>query len=206
VLKHGVLTRYSFYFAGRAGKATRGKVAFIDGYAGAGRYDDQSPGSPLLLASSAERAKPINRTVRLAFVEPSAKNRRKLIKSLEDEGVDADVIDSRPFGDAANDLLDHYAGHAVFAFLDPFGLGASEQVLADMLHRSNRRQPIDVLYHFSLSSVARMGSAAVSSDPTIAKNNADQLDRALGPVDWRTAFIETPDWDGAATETAIRLT
>jgi three-Cys-motif partner protein len=205
VLKHGVLTRYAYYFAGRAGKATGGKVAFIDGYAGAGRYDDQSPGSPLLLASSAERAKPINRTVRLAFVEPSAKNRTKLIQSLEDEGVDADIIDARPFGDAAADLLDHYQGHAVFAFLDPFGLGASEQVLIDLLRRSGRRQPIDVLYHFSLSSVARMGSAGVSADPVIAKNNADQLDTALGSVDWRTAFTETPDCEGAATETAIQV-
>ena len=204
VLKHGVLTRYAYYFAGRAGKATGGNVAFVDAYAGAGRYDDQSPGSPLLLASSAERAKPINRTVRLAFVEPSTTNRAKLVQSLQEEGVDADIVDPRPFGDAALDLLDRYDRHAVFAFLDPFGLGVSERVLIDLLRRSNRRQPIDVLYHFSLSSVARMGSVGVSSDPH-AKANADQLDRALGPVDWRSAFRDTPDSEGEATRTAIRV-
>lgn len=205
VLKHGVLTRYAYYFAGRAGKATAGRVAFIDGYAGAGRYDDESPGSPLLLASSAERTKPINRTVQLAFVEPSKRNRVKLIQSLAEESVTADVIDPRPFGDAAADLLDRYQGHAVFAFLDPFGLGTSEQVLADLLRRSRPGQPIDVLYHFSLSTVARMGKAGVSPDPVTASNNAEQLDTALGAVDWRTAFIETPDEEGAATETAIKV-
>ena len=56
VLKHGVLTRYAYYFAGRAGRATHGRVAFIDGYAGEGRYQDGNPGSPLLLASEASRA------------------------------------------------------------------------------------------------------------------------------------------------------
>lgn len=38
VFKHGLLTRYAYYFAGRAGHATDGRVAFIDGYAGEGRY------------------------------------------------------------------------------------------------------------------------------------------------------------------------
>lgn len=205
VLKHGVLTRYAYYFAGRAGEATNGKVAFIDGYAGAGRYEDQSPGSPLLLASSAERAKPINRTVRLAFVEPDATNRAKLEHSLDQEGVTADIIEPRTFGDAAPDLLDRYARHAVFAFLDPFGLGVSHQVLVDALRRSGRRQPVDVLYHFSLSTVARMGRAGVSPEPSIARANADQLDHALGPVDWRTAFERTPDRQGAPTETTVRV-
>lgn len=68
VLKHGVLARYAYYFAGRAGAATQGRVAFIDGYAGEGRYEDGSPGSPLLLASQATRAKMFGRDVRLAFV------------------------------------------------------------------------------------------------------------------------------------------
>jgi hypothetical protein len=57
VLKHGLLTRYAHNFAGRAGHATGGRIAFIDGCSGAGRYEDGSPGSPLLLASSAKRAR-----------------------------------------------------------------------------------------------------------------------------------------------------
>ena len=70
VLKHGLLVRYAYYFAGRAGAAARGRVAFVDGYAGEGRYDDGSPGSPLLLASQAERATLLGRDIKLAFVEP----------------------------------------------------------------------------------------------------------------------------------------
>lgn len=44
VLKHGVLTRLAQYFAGRAGSAAHGNVAFIDCYAGEGRYQDGNPG------------------------------------------------------------------------------------------------------------------------------------------------------------------
>lgn len=65
VLKHGILTRYAYYFAGRAGSATQGRVAFIDGYAGEGRYEDGNPGSPLLLASQANRALLFGRDVKL---------------------------------------------------------------------------------------------------------------------------------------------
>src|SRR3954452_15762684 len=82
VLKHGVLTRYAHYFAGRAGSATQGRVAFIDGYAGEGRYQDGSSGSPLLLASQAARAQMFGRDVKLAFVERDADRRHELRESL----------------------------------------------------------------------------------------------------------------------------
>src|SRR5215213_3495632 len=92
VLKHGVLARYAHYFAGRAGSATRGRVAFIDGYAGEGRYQDGSPGSPLLLASQATRAEMFGRDVKLAFVEQDPARREQLRQSLEENTVMADQV------------------------------------------------------------------------------------------------------------------
>lgn len=199
VLKHGLLTRYAIYFGVRAGKATRGLVAFIDGYAGAGRYADGSPGSPLLLASQARRAQTFRRDVKLAFVETDRKCRDLLEASLAEHDVTADAIDSRPFETAGPDLLDRYANHAVLAFVDPFGLALSADCLIGMLRRSNRRQPIDVLYHFSLSTVARMGRAGVSERAEYREDNARHLDTALGDIDWRTPFATSTD----PTRTAI---
>ena len=193
VLKHGLLTRYAIYFGVRAGKATRGRVAFIDGYAGAGRYADGSPGSPLLLASQAKRAETFHRDVKLAFVETDRKCRALLEASLAEHRVIADAIDSRPFEVAAPELLDRYSNHAVLAFLDPFGLALSANSLMDMLRRSNRRQPIDVLYHFSLSTVARMGRAGVSDRAEYRDDNARHLDHALGDIDWRTPFAASTE-------------
>src|SRR5688572_11282890 len=96
VLKHGLLSRYAYYFAGRAGYASGGRIAFIDGYSGEGRYKDGSPGSPLLLASSAQRAETMNRDVKLALVEPNDRIRRLLRASLRDALVDADAILDQP--------------------------------------------------------------------------------------------------------------
>ncbi len=203
VLKHGILTRYAYYFAGRAGHATGGRVAFIDGYAGEGRYEDGSPGSPLLLASEAERAILIARDIRLAFVEPANARRERLAVALQENDIDPDVIVGGLFETIVDRLLDRYRQRAVLIFVDPFGLATSFDTLTRVLRRSSRAQPIDVLYHFSLLTVARVARAAVREEgaaPSLAK----QLDAALGPVDWRAHFQHAHE-EGASTRAAIAV-
>src|SRR5687767_15938820 len=102
VLKHGVLARYAYYFAGRAGSASQGRVAFIDGYAGEGRYQDGSPGSPLLLASQATRAQMFGREVKLAFVEQDDVRREQLRQSLSENGIEPDQV----LGDSLEVVID----------------------------------------------------------------------------------------------------
>lgn len=203
VLKHGVLTRYVHYFAGRAGTATQSRVAFIDGYAGEGRYKDGSPGSPLLLASQATRAEMFGRDVKLAFVERDTNRRRQLKQSLSDEGIDPDQLLTGDFDGLVDGLLDRYRDRAVLVFVDPFGLAVSRATLERVLRRRSRAQPIDVLYHFSLSTVARMGRAGVTEGPT-AGLNAAQLDAALGDTGWRVNF-ELATQENAPTEAAVAV-
>lgn len=187
VLKHGVLARYAHYFAGRAGKATQGRVVFIDGYAGEGRYQDGSPGSPLLLASQASRVEMFGRDVKLVFVEQDDDRRAQLNQSLAENEVVPDLLLGGSLEDLIDGLLDRYARHAVLLFVDPFGLAFNRATLERTLGRRSPQQPIDVLYHFSLSAVARMGRAGVVEGPT-SHHNAEQLDAALGPVGWRDDF------------------
>lgn len=203
VLKHGVLTRYAHYFAGRAGSATKGRVAFIDGYAGEGRYQDGSPGSPLLLASQATRAQMFGRDVKLAFVEQDDARREQLRQSLAENGIEPDQVLGDSLETVIDGLLDRYARHAVLLFVDPFGLAVSRSTLERILRRRSRQQPIDVLYHFSLSAVARMGRAGVVEGPT-THQNAEQLDAALGPIGWREDF-ELATAPNAPTEAALAV-
>jgi three-Cys-motif partner protein len=201
VLKHGVLVRYATYFAGRAGLATGGRVAFIDGFAGEGRYEDGSPGSPLLLASRAPRAELLGRDIKLAFVEYDDGRRTKLAASLAENDFEPDQLLGARFQDVIDDLLTRYDRRAVLLFVDPFGLAMDRDSLVRILRRSSFRQPLDVLYHFSLSTVARMGRAAVSTART-AEHNASLLDAALGPLDWSQYFEGATD-PGEATLAAI---
>jgi three-Cys-motif partner protein len=203
VLKHGVLARYAHYFAGRAGAATQGRVAFIDGYAGEGRYEDGSPGSPLLLASQATRAEMFGREVKLAFVEQDDARRHQLQRSLEENQVEADQILGGSLELVVDGLIDRYERHAILLFVDPFGLAFSRPTLERILGRRTRQQPIDVLYHFSLSAVARMGRAGVLDGPTSGQNAA-QLDAALGDINWRADF-EGADDPRAPTRAALAV-
>ena len=59
------------------------RVAFIDGHAGEGRYQDGNPGSPLLLASQATRAQMFGRDVKLAFVERDASRREAQLFNIQ---------------------------------------------------------------------------------------------------------------------------
>lgn len=203
VLKHGVLARYAHYFAGRAGAATQGRVAFIDGYAGEGRYADGSPGSPLLLASQATRVEMFGRQVKLAFVEQDDERRLLLQRSLEEKHVEADQVLGGSLESVIDGLIDRYDRHAILLFVDPFGLAFSRRSLERVLGRRTRQQPIDVLYHFSLSTVARMGRAGVL-DGVTSGQNAVQIDAALGDIDWRRDF-ERADDPSAPTRAALEV-
>lgn len=204
VLKHGLLARYAKYFAGRAGRATGGKVAFIDGYAGKGRYDDGNPGSPLLLASQAQGAKSFGRDVKLAFVEQDDAYRKQLTETLAAEGIEPDQVLGGDLDQAMDGLLDRYSDHAVLLFVDPFGLAISRDTLTRILKKRTRKQPIDVLYHFSLSTVARQGALGITNKYG-SSSSATQLDTALGDQVWRDPFERSSGDDGAATQAAITV-
>ena len=145
----------------------------------------------------------MNRDVKLAFVEPDRNVQQRLRSTLVDVAVEADVILGEPLERVIEGLLDRYADRAVLLFVDPFGLALSYDTLVKVLRRSRPNGPIDVLFHFSTLSVARMGRAAIKE--VGASTNASQLDRALGPVDWRTALKDLPPVDAAPTHAAIEL-
>ncbi len=154
--KHGLLRRYPVVFAGKAGSITSGRVVFLDGYAGAGRYEDGSPGSPLLFVQAARSLAQLRRTVTAVFVEQHPDRCAQLREALAE--VDAAEVDYHTvegdLGLQLPGLLSAAAGSALFAFLDPFGTALDRQQLrSDLLDRSGRA-PTEVLLHFSISTVA----------------------------------------------------
>lgn len=202
VLKHGILVRYAHYFAGPAGRAAGGRVAFIDGYAGEGRYEDGTHGSPLLIASQQEPLAEIGRSAKLIFIEPDDKRRKKLESSLHDEGVTAARIIGADIEDVIEPLLAEYADHATLLFVDPFGLAFKRDTLERILRLSGPGRPIDVLFHFSLT-VKRLATAALSSSSGAAAIQ-QRIDAALGGIDWRSRFQPGAD-EGVATEEALKV-
>ncbi len=202
VLKHGILGRYAQYFAGPAATATDGRVAFIDGYAGEGRYEDGTEGSPLLIASKQKPLEAIGRTAKLIFIELNDERRAKLETSLANANVTLDRIIGGDIEAVIDDILAEYSDHAILLFVDPFGLAFKRSTLERILNLSKQGRPIDVLFHFSLS-VKRLATAALSTSPGAPKL-AMRVDAALGDVDWRSKFHPGAN-TGAATQAALEI-
>jgi three-Cys-motif partner protein len=83
VLKHGVMRRYPAIFASMTGsRAPNHRVVIADCYAGPGTYTDGTPGSPSLIAATAD-ALAKNRNVEGIYVEADHALYEKLEALLE---------------------------------------------------------------------------------------------------------------------------
>ncbi len=165
VLKHGILTRYLTPFVSKVGSTSTGhRVALLDGYAGPGRYEDGTPGSPALLATTA-RTVQTYRTVECHFVEQKRASHRLLTAFLEGEGSD---LSAKAYLGRVEQHLDTVlaaaAGRPLFAYLDPFGFGVPFEDVVRLLRRYTRagEPPTEVLLNFTATG---SGELAVCSGP-----------------------------------------
>ena len=158
-VKHGILSVYPPLFAAKAGSIVEGgRVVFLDGYAGQGRYDDGTSGSPLLFVRAA-RANP-QRAVTGIFVERDPQRFASLCQVLDRADPDGSVrriVREGDLGVLLPELLPAAGGAALFAFLDPFGTALDVGQLRAGLLRRPGRAPTEVLLHFSVLTIARMG-------------------------------------------------
>lgn len=193
VVKHGLLKRYCRAFAMKAG--TRTPVTFLDGYAGAGCYADDTPGSPLVLAEAA-RSVAAKRQIEAIFVEKDQSTFARLQRVL------AEKCAGQPYTALQGDIDEHLGRivdtsrrNALFAFFDPFGPALSRDRLTSLLRERRRaRLPTDVLVHVSVRSVWNFGSRLTKAkrgrQPLGPQDEAlaSKLDRFLGERWWRQGF------------------
>ena len=216
VFKHAILSRYPIVFASKAGSATAGgRVLFLDGYAGAGRYDDGSPGSPLLFMAAASRSEEWStlRQVEALFVEQDPAHCTKLRHVLAEaapQGIRFRVAQG-DLGQRLPELLPLATDAAMFVFLDPFGTALDRTQLRGLLTERPRWPPTEVLLHFSVSTVARVGGllrkAQRHNEPltTGARKTVANVDRFLGGSWWQQRFRDVAGHEDTVTATEVAL-
>jgi three-Cys-motif partner protein len=211
VVKHGILKRYPVVFASMTGQSN--PVVFLDGYAGRGEYKNGEPGSPLLLSRCAEFVKSF-RDVRGFFVEQDADNFANLKQVLDAKGGSVRrELRHGSLDDHLPELLALAKDASLFAFLDPFGPALAFDTIRTKLLGRPSWPPTEVLLHFSVSTVARMGRAVhLARTKHGGLSEADQktaqlLDRFLGRGWWQEHFAEVKDVheDERATDVALRV-
>lgn len=189
VLKHAILSGYVVPFASKTGSASIGnRVVIVDGYAGAGRYDDGSPGSPSLIAAAARKLR--GRTLECLFVEKDRGTYERLCDVLREE--DGGQVEWEAWHGTVQehlaDLLRRADGVPLFLFLDPFGLGLPFDVLVEIFAGRPRGQyapATEVLFRFDANAIRRIRGALHADDYPARAKQLEALDRAAGGTWWR---------------------
>ena len=125
VLKHAIINQYATPFPSKTGSTSlNNRVAFIDGYAGPGRYENGEEGSGAMLLRKAKELAKLPRQVECYFVEedPEVAARLREVANVDGKGVTYTINDGE-ISIHLPSLLESAKGIPLFTYLDPCGLG-----------------------------------------------------------------------------------
>jgi three-Cys-motif partner protein len=202
VFKHGILGQYLPTWASKVGSTSTGKrVAFIDGYAGAGFYRDGTPASPAIALAAADRLAGLSRDVQCVFVEEDASTSKLLATCVASSpaAARATVVRGR-LADHLQAQLGHIGPVPLLTFIDPFGLPLPFSQMIDQLFRrtswrGGRRigPATEVLINFVHAGLYRTaGKLEIASlDPVQlanAESTVEDVNASLGGTWWQTIW------------------
>jgi three-Cys-motif partner protein len=189
--KHALIEQYILPFVTMVGRwAPDNRVVVVDGYAGRGRYEDDTPGSGEILLQSAERTR--SSDVDVFLIEKSRQDHSVL------ERVTAEYIARGVRGTALNGpveahlsaVLSAAQGLPLFLLLDPCGAVLPFDDLGSLLgtDRAGSRPPTEVMLNFSAHFTRRSAGA-------LAKGQTDsdgvrKLDQTCGGEWWRAVALD----------------
>jgi three-Cys-motif partner protein len=205
VLKHAIIDQYATPFASKTGKGSLNhRVAFIDGYAGPGRYDDGAEGSGAMLLRKAHELASLPRTVELHFVEEDQDLVAKLNKVIETEGQGVQPPPTVTDGDISTHLpalLEATAGIPLFVYLDPCGLIMPMDEVAKIFSRPRGlgTPATEVLINLT-AGLRRFGGMLTKPNPVEA--SLKRIDAVCDGTWWRKTWLDNMP-DKAAAELAV---
>lgn len=204
VLKHGVVSRYLPVFTTMAGTGAD-EVVLLDGYAGPGRYEDGTAGSPLLLVGTARKTSQWSRTARCLFCEADIDNATDLRRVLSAEAGDDlnyEVFDG-PVEMWATGIVRDAGQSPMLTFLDPFGAALPYKLLTETLLGRPVSSRTEVLLNINVEMVWRIGGRLTEKVPSPStEKTLSTLDLFFGDTWWREEFLRARGSRGAAAEAA----
>lgn len=152
-------------------------ILIVDGFAGPGKFDDGTAGSPLILAKAIEKAQ-VRVGASLLCIERNAELFQRLRSNLSGFAF----TDPRLGSFSENiELIEHAArSHSIFLYVDPFTVeGLAWQELDQVFqHLHKSRSSVEVLLNFNAASFARRGLAALQMTSTLddSIDDGDEVD------------------------------
>lgn len=204
VFKHAVLEQYLPPFAMKTGsRSVHNRVAFVDGYAGPGLYEDGTNGSPALTIEVARNIAD-KRTLDCHFVEKDEGFYVKLAKLIEERATGLSVQTYHgDVSDHFNSLIENTSRIPTFMFLDPFGLVLPFDSVSKIFDRpSGLGQPaVEILINFTAMGLRRI--AGLLADPDCHRIALNHMDAVCGGQWWRTAWTDNRHNKVAAEEAVV---
>ncbi|WP_345031296.1 three-Cys-motif partner protein TcmP [Kutzneria kofuensis] len=147
------------------------------------------------------------------YVERNHADFLNLQEVMARRGRPGDVVLEGDLRDLLPEIVTRCQGHALFAFLDPFGTALDRSQLVNQLLNRPGQAPTEVLLHISVTTVARIGGllrkrreGGQQLKPAEQKT-IEHADRFLGGTWWQHDFepVEGSADRGNATEAALRV-
>lgn len=213
ILKHAILDQYIDPFVGKTGmRSTDHRVAFIDAYAGEGRYESGAEASPSLLMRKA-RELSASRRLECYFVEDDPEVFAKLEEVVRREGGGLPV-QPQLFPGEAGDHLAHLLtlvnGIPLLLFLDPYGLMVPFDLAVTALTSRAKgygAPATELLINFNAMGLRRIAGHLTS--PRGSEATLRRMDAVFGGSEWRQIWLDhvpsrnASDADREAAEEAV---
>jgi three-Cys-motif partner protein len=164
-------------------------VVVVDCFAGPGRFEDGSEGSPLIILKAVREIVGKGKAVSAVFIEEKRKYFKRLQEAVKDY---RDVCHTKHecFEDSAEEITDMARDNTVFVYIDPYGIKPLRfETLAGIYGNIARGSSVEVLLNFNASSLIRNGLAALKCRQTrqieynIAVVQGEEVDRTMTPDD-----------------------
>lgn len=186
-IKDQVLGQYIPPYLSKVAKLGR-RIILIDAFAGPGKYEDGTSGSPLIICQAAEHnARDYYQAI---FVNSDRGHHEQLSHVLSSLIAQKKVI---PIYGTAESLLvkvrDVLRDHTVFLYLDPFGLRGCELSLIEPFLRRDRAHSTEIVINLSIPTMHRLAArkavAGGRGDTPLIRSFHERLSRVLGGDYWK---------------------
>lgn len=184
-------------------------ILIVDGFAGPGRFGDDTAGSPLIICNAISERSKGRVEMSCLFADTHPGHRAALERNLT-EYIGRGISDL-PYEECAQALtraLELGAGLTVFFYLDPYGIKDLDFDMVRQIYERNPNRSTEVLINFNFRTFMRMSGNWNYSDSAsevsrkVKESKAETVNRVMGGDYWKN-IITDPKLDKIAREDAV---
>ena len=159
--KDQILSYYLTPYLTKIAKLRRPIVIF-DCFGGAGKFEDGSAGSPLLISSAVMKAAQKGIKVKGVYSEPK-QNLFEELNSLCTQFGELVEVYNEDFSKIIPRIINEASNSSIFVYLDPFGVKPLDFHLLEKIFALSKKTSVEVLINFNFVALVRNAEACITT-------------------------------------------